>query len=102
MNIIDTFIFFLKIEIINQFFLSQVMQTNVPQPFKVAGDVSRSGHLGMPGGQWAQNDKYIASDLHDNQMKVESSLKSKIGTNQQSGKLFHNSPIGKYWTLHQA
>jgi len=47
--------------------LSSAMQTTVPQPFKTVGSVdsSRTGHLSMPGGQWAQDDKYISADLQE-------------------------------------
>lgn len=39
--------------------LNAHMQSNVPEPF---GSVNFS-HLNMPGGQWAQNGKFMAQDL---------------------------------------
>jgi len=58
--------------------LSSAMQTTVPLPFKTVGSVdsSRSGHLNMPGGQWAQSEKYISGDLQDHHQNT-ASLKSK-------------------------
>ncbi|XP_076046069.1 uncharacterized protein LOC143028186 [Oratosquilla oratoria] len=44
--------------------LSSVMQTNVPKPFN-CNTKGNFVHLNMPGGQWAQDDKYISGDLHD-------------------------------------
>ncbi|KAA0201503.1 hypothetical protein HAZT_HAZT003753 [Hyalella azteca] len=67
--------------------LSSVMQTNVPQPFKSDGKGERSGHLTMPGGQWAQNDKYISSDLHEyhySKNSGSSKAKSQNNTNAAS------------------
>lgn len=43
--------------------LSSVMQTNVPKPYGISGKAPV--HLNMPGGQWAQDDKYVSGDLHD-------------------------------------
>lgn len=51
----------------------QVMQTNVPQPFKCDAKGERSGHLSMPGGQWSQSDKYVSSDLHEHHYNKKSS-----------------------------
>lgn len=42
--------------------LSSVMQTNVPKPFEISGKAPV--HLNMPGGQWAQDEKYVSGDLH--------------------------------------
>ncbi|KAK8374691.1 hypothetical protein O3P69_010534 [Scylla paramamosain] len=42
--------------------LSSVMQTNVPKPYGITGKAPV--HLNMPGGQWAQDEKYISGDLH--------------------------------------
>lgn len=42
--------------------LSSVMQTNVPKPYGITGKAP--AHLNMPGGQWAQDEKYISGDLH--------------------------------------
>lgn len=47
------------------FLFLQVMQTTVPQPYDIQGKKAPS-HLNMPGGQWAQNEKYISGDLQDN------------------------------------
>jgi len=44
--------------------LSSVMQTNVPKPFDTQG-ITAPGHLSMPGGGWAQDEKYISGDLHE-------------------------------------
>lgn len=38
------------------------MQTNVPKPYEISGKAPV--HLNMPGGQWAQDEKYISGDLH--------------------------------------
>lgn len=38
------------------------MQTNVPKPYGITGKAP--AHLNMPGGQWAQDEKYISGDLH--------------------------------------
>lgn len=38
------------------------MQTNVPKPYGING--KSPVHLNMPGGQWAQDEKYISGDLH--------------------------------------
>ncbi|KAK8374696.1 hypothetical protein O3P69_010534 [Scylla paramamosain] len=40
----------------------KVMQTNVPKPYGITGKAPV--HLNMPGGQWAQDEKYISGDLH--------------------------------------
>lgn len=40
--------------------LSCMMQSNVPEPF---GGGHKFTHLNMPGGQWAQNGKFMAQDL---------------------------------------
>ncbi|KAK3872786.1 hypothetical protein Pcinc_022146 [Petrolisthes cinctipes] len=41
--------------------LSSVMQSNVPKPFEINGKAPV--HLNMPGGQWAQGEKYLSGDL---------------------------------------
>ena len=56
------------------------METNVPQPFKVAGNVSRSDHLSMTGGQWAHSDKYLAGDLHEHHYRKAGATHSKSRT----------------------
>lgn len=43
------------------FLLFQVMQTNVPKPFETSGKAPV--HLNMPGGQWAQGEKYLSGEL---------------------------------------
>ncbi|KAL7635503.1 UNVERIFIED_CONTAM: hypothetical protein RMT77_014572 [Armadillidium vulgare] len=48
----------------NSVSLSSVMQSNVPKPFETKG-TDAPPHLGMPGGQWSQGDKYVSGDLHD-------------------------------------
>lgn len=40
--------------------LNCMMQSNVPEPF---GGTHKFTHLNMPGGQWAQNSKFMAQDL---------------------------------------
>lgn len=54
------------------------MQTTVPKPFEVSGKAPT--HLNMPGGQWAQDDKYISGDLHDHHHSNITSSKKTPGT----------------------
>lgn len=49
---------------VNFILSTQVMQSNVPKPFETKG-TEAPPHLGMPGGQWSQGDKYVSGDLHD-------------------------------------
>ena len=63
------------------------MQTTVPHPFKT--DSNNAAPLNMPGGQWAREDKYLSSDLHDHHA---TKLKKKAkGINDASFGLSNNS-----------
>lgn len=44
------------------------MQSTVPQPYNINGKKAPA-HLNMPGGHWAQHDKYVSGDLQDNRPK---------------------------------
>lgn len=48
--------------------LNSSMQTNVPKPFNSSG---KSNYLNMPGGQWAQDGKYIAEDMQKSHYKFQ-------------------------------
>jgi hypothetical protein len=52
--------------------LHSVMQTNVPEPFSPKGKAP--SHLNMPGGQWSQEDKYLAQDMQDAQAATNTPL----------------------------
>lgn len=53
------------------------MQTNVPKPYGIRGKAPV--HLNMPGGQWAQDDKYVSGDLQQHHhSKITSTKKSGI------------------------
>ncbi|XP_044317412.1 uncharacterized protein LOC108043140 isoform X2 [Drosophila rhopaloa] len=42
--------------------LNSAMQSNVPTPF---GGFNKFSHLNMPGGQWSQENKFMAQNMHN-------------------------------------
>ncbi|XP_071548769.1 uncharacterized protein [Panulirus ornatus] len=71
--------------------LSSVMQTNVPKPFEITGKYPV--HLNMPGGQWAQDDKYVSGDLHDHHHFAITSKKNPGTAHISLGSLEIRSPL---------
>ncbi|XP_053635903.2 uncharacterized protein [Cherax quadricarinatus] len=71
--------------------LSSVMQTNVPKPFEISGKAPV--HLNMPGGQWAQDDKYVSGDLQDCHHSIIVSKKNSGTTLLTLGSLVLGSPM---------
>lgn len=68
------------------------MQTNVPKPFEISGKAPV--HLNMPGGQWAQDEKYISGDLHTFHHSNISSKKNPGTANRTFGLLGLSVPVG--------
>lgn len=68
------------------------MQTNVPKPFEISGKAPV--HLNMPGGQWAQDEKYISGDLHTFHHSNISSRKNPGTARQTFGRLGLSVPVG--------
>lgn len=68
------------------------MQTNVPKPFEISGKAPV--HLNMPGGQWAQDEKYISGDLHSFHHSNISSKKKAGTANRTFGLLGLSVPVG--------
>ncbi|CAL4197998.1 unnamed protein product [Meganyctiphanes norvegica] len=78
--------------------LSSVMQTNVPQPFDAQG-ITAPGHLSMPGGGWAQDEKYVSGDLHDYHHTNSSAHVGKKGTSENTtSHLLVSLPLPGYHT----
>ncbi|KAG0720325.1 Protein FAM210B, mitochondrial [Chionoecetes opilio] len=71
--------------------LSSVMQTNVPKPYGITGKAPV--HLNMPGGQWAQDEKYISGDLHTFHHSNISAKKNPGTACQTISSLRHTKPV---------
>lgn len=67
------------------------MQTNVPKPYGITGKAP--AHLNMPGGQWAQDEKYISGDLHTFHHSNLSSKKNPGTTYHTFNRLRHCMPV---------
>lgn len=73
--------------------LSSVMQTNVPKPYEISGKAPV--HLNMPGGQWAQDEKYISGDLQTFHHSKISSKKNSGTASRTFGLLGLSVPVGR-------
>lgn len=69
------------------------MQTNVPKPYEIAGKAPV--HLNMPGGQWAQDEKYISGDLQTFHHSKISSKKNSGTASRAFSLLGLSVPVGR-------
>ncbi|XP_070070062.1 uncharacterized protein [Drosophila takahashii] len=71
--------------------LSSAMQSNVPMPFE---GFNKYSHLNMPGGQWSQEYKFIAQNMHcSHYSSLRNGLRADWATYDQNATLKSNGQV---------